>query len=305
MTRKLLTLALAGVLLAVLIVSSPTRPAEAIDPTLDAAVVVIAQATARAAQVQAAQRATAAALSAEATRQAQNVKATAAALSAEATRQAQSIAATATAQAFAVQSTAQAQSAQATQSAMDELTRQRAMTATSQAQSIAATRTMQDELTRQRSMTAAAQAQNAKATATSQAVAIVAQATDAAQLSQTYATRQDRFTWGLLAVEIFFLLGAAWVLWKLTGTLAAWAVKLHPQIERPMSDLIAASATAQAPAGSVVIEQEHEPAPRMPSFVTVNNDPRFVEALDRWAERYDAHLTVSESGEHGGNNGNG
>jgi hypothetical protein len=304
MKRKILTLALAGVLLAALAVSSQTRMVMAIDPTLDAALYTIAQATAQAGQVIAAQRSTAAAVSSQATQQANSAQATARALSAEATRQVQSIVATATAQAFVVQSTTQAQNAQATQSALDELTRQRAMTATAQAQSIAATRTAQE-------ITATAQVMNAHAMATSQAVAIAAQATDTAKLSATYATRQDRFTWGLLLVEILFVCGAAWVLWKLTGTLAAWAVRLRPsglsQTKQPLSVFIAASATAQPPAGSVVIEQEPEPAPRMPSFVTVNNDPRFVEALDRWAERYDARLTANESGsqEHGGNNGNG
>jgi hypothetical protein len=297
MTHKLLTLALIGVLLVALAVSSPTRLVAAIDPTLDAALIAIAQATARAEQIKSSQRATAAAVNSQATIQAIIAQATARALSSEATRQAQSIQATATAQAFAIQSTTQAQSSQATQSAMDELAMQRAMMATSQVQSIAATRIAQEA-------TATAQAQNARATATRQVMMIAAQATQEAQLSQTYATRQERFTFGLLVVEILFVCGAAWVLWKLSGTLAAWAVKLRPPVaaERTLSDMIVV--TAQPSAGSVVIEQEPEPAPRMPSFVTVNNDPRFVEALDRWAERYDARMAASESGENGGGNGN-
>lgn len=161
------------------------------------------------------------------------------------------------------------------------------MTATAQAQNAQVARQAIEA-------TATAQSQDAKATATSQAVAIAAQATQAAQLSQTYATRQDRFTVGLLLVEILFVIGAAWVLWRLALTLAAWADKMRPQTEPTFAGFLA-SATAQ-PAGSVVIDQEPEPEPRLPSFVQVNNDPRMVEAINRWAERYDA--------EHGGDNGN-
>ena len=187
---------------------------------------------------------------------------------------------------MSAEATRVAQSAQATQSAMDELTRQRAMTATAQA--------MNAQVARQAiEATATAQKQNAQATATVQAVAVAAQATDTARLSATYATRQDRFTWGLLVVELVFVCGAAWVLWKLTGTLAAWAVKMRPQTEPTFAGILAA-AIAQ-PAAGVVIDQAQEPEPRMPTYVTVNNDPRFVEALDRWAEKYDR--------DHGVNNG--
>jgi len=254
------------------------KPAAAIDPTLDAALVAIAQATARAQVQQMAQRATAAAVSAQATSQVVIAQATARALSAEATHQAQS-----------VQATAQAQNAQATQSAIDELTQQRAMTATAQAQNAQATRIAQEAM-------ATIQAMNAQATATSQAVAIAAQATDTARLSATYATRQDRFTWGLLLVEILFVCGAAWVLWKLSGTLAAWAVKMRPQIEPVLSDVLASEMAG------MVIEQPAEPEQRMPSTVQVFDDPRMVEALDRWAERYDAeHATLPRAGRRGDN----
>jgi len=270
----LVSLAIALVV-AALVVGTPTRTAAAVNPTIDAALFALAQATAQAAQAQAAQRAAAAAQSAEATRQAQNVKATEAALSAEATVRAMS-----------AEATRVAQAAQATQSAMDELTRQRAMTATAQAQNAQVTRQAQEA-------TATAQSQDARATATVQAVAVAAQATDTARLSATYATRQDRFTWGLLVVELVFVCGAAWVLWKLTGTLAAWAVKMRPQTEPTFAGILAA-AIAQ-PAAGVVIDQAQEPEPRMPTYVTVNNDPRFVEALDRWAEKYDR--------DHGVNNG--
>jgi hypothetical protein len=98
-----------------------------------------------------------------------------------------------------------------------------------------------------------------------------------------------------LAVELVFICGAAWVLWRLALTLAAWADKMRPTTEQPLSGLIAATATA-GNGGPVVIDQAKEPEPRLPSFVQVNNDPRMVEAINRWAERYDA--------EHGGDNGN-
>ncbi len=204
MSRKLLTLTLAGVLLAVLAVSNQTRPVAAIDPTLDAALAAIAQATARAQVERVAQQATRSAADAIAIQQRAFAQATAAAISSEETRQAAN-----------VRATAQAQSAQATQSAMDELNRQRAVTATAQVMSIEGTRTTRDA-------TATAEAVNAQATqqanvadATRQAMTLAAQATDVAHTSATYATRQERFTFGLLIVEILFVCGAAWVLFKL------------------------------------------------------------------------------------------
>jgi hypothetical protein len=77
-------------------------------------------------------------------------------------------------------------------------------------------------------------------------------------------------------------------------TLAAWADKMRPQTEQPLSGLIAATATA-GNGGPVVIDQVKEPEPRMPSFVQVVDNPQMEAAISRWAERYDA--------EHGGNNG--
>jgi len=288
-TAKWALVTLAGCAIAAIVVVAvacalSTPPVKAQSPVGDA-LATLAAATAQAQAQQAAQRATAAAVNAEGTRQANNAQATARALSAEATRQAQS-----------VQATAQAQSAQATQSALDELNRQRAATATAAAMNIAATQTAQQA-------TATAQAMNAQATATSQAVAIAAQATDTAKLSATYAQRQERFSLALLVIEIGMIAGALWVLWKLAGTLSAWAVKMRPPAaaEPTLSTLIAAAAAGPS-AGTVVIDQaqastrEPEPEPRLPSFVQVVDNPAMEAAISRWAERYDA--------EHGGGNGN-
>ncbi len=194
-----------------------------------------------------------------------------------------------------VQATATAISAQATQSALDELNRQRAMTATVQHSEMIATSTA---LAQSEKATATSQAMNEQATreayhatATSQAVMIAAQATDTAKLSQTYATRQERFSVGLLIVELGFIAGALLILGWLTRTLVLWAKRLAPQ---PVSDApnLAEVLTDSKPEPTV-IEQPAEPEPRMPSTVTVFDDPRMVEALDRWAERYDAEHEVN------------
>jgi hypothetical protein len=295
MNKRLVMLSASALLL---ILAMIVMPAAAQDPgPVTGALATLAAATAQAEQVRAAQRATAAAVSSEATRQAAIAQATVKALSAEATRQAQS-----------VQATAQAQNAQATQSAIDELTRQRAMTATAQTMNMEATRAARLGEAREYALaieaTETAQVMNAQATATSQAMMIAVQATDTARLSATYATRQDRFTWGLLLVEILFLFGAAWVLWKLSGTLAAWAVKMRPSAvaKRPLSGLSAETARCSnvPSAGSVVIDQRQaqEPEPRMPETVQVVDDPRIVEALDRWAERFDANTAEDPGGTH-------
>jgi hypothetical protein len=250
-------------------------PAQAQDP-IGGALATLAAATANAQAVRAAQQSTAAAISAEAARQANIAQATARALSAEGTRQSQS-----------VQATTQAQSAQATQGALDELNRQRAATAAAEYQAAQSTR----------------QAQHAMAT--SQAVMVAAQATDAAQLSATYATRQARFSFGLLLVEIAGIAGALWVLWKLARTLAAWADRMRPRAEPVMDGDVAQaqySSTARVmPSSGIVIDAVRsgpivEPAraePRMPSFVQVVDNPRIVEAIEQWAKRYDKEHGVS------------
>jgi len=243
-----------------------TTPARADDPIGDA-LATLAAATARADQIKSAQRATVAALSAESTRAALD----------ELQRQ------------RALTATAQAQSAQATQSALDELSRQRAATATRQSQIAESTRQSLDDLNRQRALTATAQAQSAQASATSQALSIAAQATDTALFSSANAERSERFSWGLLLVEILFVCGAAFVLWRLTWTLAAWADRMRPKPEPLFGGLIARGAAT--PARDQVIDAQPDAATpaegRMPDFVQVNNDPRVVEAIDRWAERYD------------------
>lgn len=241
-----------------------TSPVKADDPIGDA-LATLAAATARAEQVRASQRATAAALSVESTRTALD----------ELNRQ------------RALTATAQSQSARATQSALDELSRQRAATATMQAQSALATSQVQNAQ-------ATSQVQNAQATTTSQALTIAAQATDAALFASAQAERSDRFSFGLLVVEIFFVCGAAFVLWRLTGTLAAWAVQMRPQPEPLFGGLIEAT-----PASGQVVDIGPEVATpaegRMPSFVTVVDNPEIEAAIGRWAERYDL--------EHGGDNG--
>lgn len=251
MRRAILTLACFVALMLVMI-----APAAAQDPGPVAdAMATLAAATVQAEQVRASQRATAAAISAESARLANIAQATARAQSAQATTQAQN-----------VRATEQAQSLAATQSAMDDLNRQRAMTAT-------------------------AQAANMAATVTSQAVMIAAQQTctaqeaaDAARLSETYATRQERFTFGLLLVEIFFVCGALFVLWHVVKALVAWVQRMRPQAERPLSRLI-----ADAPQkGKPVVIDAQPVGSRMPETMTVVDDPGMVDAINRWAEKFDA-----------------
>lgn len=120
MTRKGATVALwtlAGALLVALACGLSTMPVQAQDP-IGGALATLAAATAYAEQVRAAQRATAAAISAEAARQANIARATAQAQSAEGTQTAldalnRQRAATATAEYHAAQSTQQAQQAAA------------------------------------------------------------------------------------------------------------------------------------------------------------------------------------------------
>lgn len=260
MKSKRATWALLALALVVVIGATLVTPAQAQDP-IGGALATLAAATARAEQVRAAQRATAAALSAQATSQAIVAQATARAMSAEATMQAQAV------------------SAHATQSAVDELNRQRAAAATVERMNLDATRQAQQAA-------ATLQAGNVAAQATANAVSLARDT----QLARTYATRQERFTFGLLLVEIFFVCGAAWVLWKLARTLSAWADRLRPQAEPTFAGVI--GATAQ-PAARVVIDAAPTPKTpqaeaRMPDLVQVVDNPQMVDALERWAERFDA-----------------
>ena len=239
MTRLLCLVALVFCVLVMLVL-----PARAQSP-VEGALATLAAATAQAAQVQAAQRATAQAVSVEATRQATIAQATRAAQSAVATR----VAGEAT-------QTAQAQSARATQAALDELDRQRSMTAEAQSRDMAATATVQAIESRERE-----------------------------QQARTYAERQDRFTFGLLLVELAAIAGACWVLWQIVYTLLAWLEKWRPRKESPLARLIESKA-----AKPIVIDAQPNPEPRMPEFVQVVDDPAMVEAIDRWAEDYDRRL---------------
>jgi hypothetical protein len=277
-TVRKATWTLAGLALAIIVMALIiATPAAAQDPgPIGGALATLSAATAQAQAARAAQQATRAAAEAIAIQQQAIARATAAAMSAEATRAAAN-----------VQATAQAQSAQATQGAIDELNRQRSATATAQVMSIEATRTAQEA-------TATNQVQSAQTTATSQAVMMAAQATDTAHLSATNAQRRERFSLGLLVIELGMVAAALWVLWRLAQTLSAWADHLRPQDTLPLAGLVAAAATAGPSAGPVVIDAAPTPAQsaaheqRMPDMVQVVDDPRMVEALDRWAERFDA-----------------
>lgn len=183
------------------------------------------------------------------------------------------------------QATARAQSAQATQGALDDLNRQRSAAATAQALNMAATASAQQAA-------ATLQAGDVAAQATAQAVALERDT----QLARTYATRQERFTFGLLLVEIAGGLGAFWILFQVVKTLTAWAVRMRP---RPLAEGAPVGfVTSPTPAQSarVVIDQEQGQPARMPETVRVVDDPRMIEALDNWAAQYDAQ---------GGNSGNG
>jgi hypothetical protein len=254
MTRK--TCTLTGTMLVVIVLAllvTPGKPVTAMDPTLDAALAAIAQATARAQTERANQQATRAASDAIAIQQ----------------------------RAFA-QATAQAQSAQATQSAMDELNRQRAATATVQVMSIEATRTTRDA-------TATAEAVNVQATQQAnvaeatrfaarqqiEAVTLAAQATDVAHTSATYATRQERFTFGLLIVEILFVCGAAWVLFRLARAIGA---RVDVATLRAKSSTVLP--TDAMPAGPPPTDDELPTAPQTRVVYDQDAARRIAEILD-------------------------
>lgn len=264
MKRAVLLLGfVAGWLVVLTMVSIPTPAVQAIDPTLDAALYAIAQATARAVEAQQARRATAESISIESTRNASQAQATQTAISVESTRV-----------------------------SLDDLRRQKDMTATAQWSAVLATATAEAQ---RAEGTRLAQ----RATTTSQAIAIEAQATRQAvdnaqreQLARTYSQRQDRLSFGLLVVEIAAIIGACFVLWRLAGTLSAWAVKMRPQTEPTLADVLPPASKA----GPTVIEQPAESEPRMPNFVQVVDNPEMEQAISEWAEKFDA--------EHGGDNGN-
>ena len=261
-----------------LILAMIVTPAAAQDPgPVTGALATLAAATAQAQMIRQAQEATYAAQ-----------RATVQAVMIEQTRTAAQMQASATRQAFSVQGTATAISAQAMQSALDELNRQRAMTATSQAQNLQATRNTQEAAATEAVLSSQATSEAYQAQATSQAVSIAAQATDAARLSETYATRQERFSLGLLIVEVGFISGALLIIGWLTRTLVLWAKRLAPQ---PVNDAaLDEEVLIEDKPEPTVIEQQAEPerSDRMPEFVRVVDDPRIVEALDRWAEKFDA-----------------
>jgi hypothetical protein len=291
-----------------LIMAMIVTPAAAQDPgPVTGALATLAAATAQAQMIRQAQEATYAAQ-----------RATIQAVMIEQTRTAAQMQASATRQAFSVQGTATALSAQATQSALDELNRQRAMTATSQAQNLQATRNAQEAAATAAVLSSQATSEAYQAQATRlraiEAVAIAAQATDAARLSETYATRQERFSLGLLIVEVGFIIGALLIIGWLTRTLVLWAKRLAPQ---PVSDaalldfakqnrrtnlaeVMTHDGAVYSAAEPTVIEQQAEPEARMPEFVQVVDDPRIVEALDRWAERFDASAAEDHGGTHAG-----
>jgi hypothetical protein len=136
-----------------------------------------------------------------------------------------------------VQATATAVSVLSTQSALDELQRQRSMTATAEHGAIVATSTA---LAQSAQATAQAEKLNGQATretyqtqATAQAVLWSQQATAVARQNETAATRQERFTFGLLIIEIGFIAGALLIIVWLTRTLVLWARRLAPQ---PVND---------------------------------------------------------------------
>lgn len=265
-----------------LILAMLVTPVAAQDPgPVTGALATLAAATAQAQMIRQAQEATYAAQ-----------RATIQAVMIEQTRTAAQVQASATRQAFSVQGTATAISAQATQSALDELNRQRALTATVQAQNLQATRNTQEAAATAVALSSQATSEAYQAQATRlraiEAVAIAAQATDAARLSETYATRQDRFSLGLLIVEFGFIVGALLIIGWLTRTLVLWAKRLAPQSVSvgPNLDEVV---TGNEPEPTV-IEQPTEPerSERMPEFVQVVDDPRIVEALNQWAVKFDA-----------------
>ena len=254
--RQAAALPLIGLAVLAVIGAALATPAAAQDP-IGGALATLAAATAQAEQVKASQRATAAAASAESARLA-NI----------------------------AQATARAQSAQATQAALDDLNRQRALTATAQAQSVRATQGAIDATVTAGVISGQATLQAQQIEATRQAVLIAAQATDAARLSETYAERQERFSFGLLVVEIAAIIGACFVLWRIARTLTAWADRMRPQTGPTLAGLIDKPGNTRP----VIIDAETEPAraERMPATVQVYDDARMIEAIDRWAERYDA-----------------
>jgi hypothetical protein len=260
-----------------------TPPVAADDP-IGGAMATLAAATAQAQAVLNAQRATSAALSARGTAQAQAAMATAQAFNAQATTQA-----------YAALLEQRAQAATATRAALDEVNRQRAVAATADAaaaeSTLVAVYARATEHARSAAATARADALNAQATATSQAIVASAYATEVAHSAQTQKTRRERNTLGLLAVEVLAVLGLAWIVFRLTRGIGDWGAELI-RLQRPAPHV-------QVPlkASGVVVEQERSSTSsdcarpeeaRMPEMIQVVDDPRMVEAIDRWAERYDA-----------------
>ena len=276
------TLILSGLALVIAIMAMMATPAAAQDPgPIGGALATLSAATVQAQMIRQAQ---------EATYSAQ--RATIQAMMIEQTRTAAH-----------VQATATSISAQATQSALDELQRQRSMMATSQRVEIIATATA---LAQSAKAAATAEALNTQATretyqaaATSQAALWSEQATAVARQNETANLRQERFSIGLLIVELGFIAGALLIIAWLTRTCVLWTKRLAPRpvndISRPTRMLINCN---QDP---MVIDQQEGTKPRtpggqqsrLPIFVTAIDDPRMVETLDQWAEQYDAKHGVT------------
>ena len=276
------TLILSGLALVIAIMAMMATPAAAQDPgPIGGALATLSAATVQAQMIRQAQ---------EATYSAQ--RATVQAMMIEQTRTAAQ-----------VQATATSISAQATQSALDELQRQRSMTATAQHIAIMATATT---LAQSAAATVTAEALKAQATretyhaaATSQAALWSEQATAVAHQNETADLRQERFSIGLLIVEVGFITGALFIIGWLTRTCVLWAKRLAPQ---PVNDISSPTQVLiNCNQDPMVIDQQEGTKPRtpggqqsrLPVFVTTIDDTRMVETLDQWAEQYDAKHGVT------------
>ena len=251
-TRTLLTLALAGVLLAALAVSSPASPAEAIDPTLDAALIAIARATAQEQDRRNSVAATSAALSAQAT-----------SVAVEAARQAGYARATTQAQEMNDAATRRASDAAATQQARDvsatAMQQSRNANGTATASAVMATRQSSEA-------TVTANVMNANATATVSSMQVQATAESIASQQQA-STRNGIMLTAAICVCLFVVVFVGWRL-----------IEYLRQSQKTM----AAVATANVSKKPIVIVESNDSEQRQrvyPETIVVN-DPQ---ALEKWA----------------------
>ena len=262
-TRTLLTLALAGVLLAALAVSSPASPAEAIDPTLDAALIAIARATAQEQDRRNSVAATSAALSAQAT-----------SVAVEAARQAGYARATAQAQEMNDAATRRASDAAATQQARDvsatAMQQSRNANGTATASAVMATRQSSEATVTANVMNANAKATanavNANATATVSSMQVQATAESIASQQQA-STRNGIMLTAAICVCLFVVVFVGWRL-----------IEYLRQSQKTM----AAVATANVSKKPIVIVESNDSEQRQrvyPETIVVN-DPQ---ALEKWA----------------------